>query len=201
MIETKDLILDKAEFSDWREMYHNVWSRPESARYMAWDITTNEEDSKIRIMKTIAFQKEHDTYLVYERSSGRAIGFAGVERIGPYIYQETGICLGPDHVGKGFGKQILHGLIRYCKEDFDARGFIYSTRADNIASVRLAESSGLTLLSSVPTMSRKDGRCYDLLRYSLTLSKEDYDHEKEYLQSGSCRPARDPAAAIPRIPK
>lgn len=123
MIETQSLILDKAKFSDWKEMYDNVLSRPESARYMAWDIVTSEEDARIRIRKTITFQKEHDTYLVYEKSSGRAIGFAGVEEIEPYIYQETGICLGPDYVGKGFGKQILQGLIQYCKEEYGAREF------------------------------------------------------------------------------
>ena len=34
MIETESLILDKAKFSDWKEMYCNVWSQPESAKYM-----------------------------------------------------------------------------------------------------------------------------------------------------------------------
>ena len=43
MIETESLILDKAKFSDWKEMYYNVWSQPESAKYMSWSITTNEE--------------------------------------------------------------------------------------------------------------------------------------------------------------
>lgn len=65
MLETESLILDKAKFSDWKEMYCNVWSQPESAKYMEWNITTSEENAKIRIMKTIAFQKEHDTYLVH----------------------------------------------------------------------------------------------------------------------------------------
>ena len=65
MIETESLILDKAKYSDWKEMYCNVWSQPESAKYMEWNITTSEENAKIRIMKTIAFQKEHDTYLVH----------------------------------------------------------------------------------------------------------------------------------------
>lgn len=60
MIETEDLILDKAEFLDWMEMYDHVWSRPESAKYMVWEIAASAENAKIRIMKTIAFQKEHD---------------------------------------------------------------------------------------------------------------------------------------------
>lgn len=74
MIETESLILDKAKFLDWKEMHHNVWSQPENARYMDWNLTTSEEAARIRIVKTIAFQKEHDTYLVYEKSSGKAIG-------------------------------------------------------------------------------------------------------------------------------
>lgn len=67
MIETKNLILDKAKFSDWKEMYENVWSRPESARYMAWQVTTTQEDAKLRIMRTIEFQNNHDVYTVYEK--------------------------------------------------------------------------------------------------------------------------------------
>ena len=169
MIETKSLILDKAKFSDWEEMYRNVWSQPESARYMEWTITISEEAAKIRIVKTIAFQKEHDTYLVYEKSSGKAIGFAGVEKIEPYIYQEAGICLGRDYVGRGFGKQILQGLIQYCREQFDAKEFIYSARDENIASNRLAKSFGFSIISSEAKIDVKDGHRYNLRQYSLKL--------------------------------
>ena len=169
MIETESLILDKAKFSDWKEMWDNVWSHPESARYMAWDITESEEKARIRIMKTIDFQKEHDTYLVYEKASGKAIGFAGVEQREAYVYQEAGICLGPDYVGKGFGRQILQGLIRYCREEFGAKEFIYLTREENIASCRLAESLGFTRISSVIKTDSKDGQSYNLLEYRLKL--------------------------------
>ncbi len=169
MIETESLILDRAKFSDWKEMYRNVWSQPESARYMAWSITTSEEAAKIRIVKTIAFQKEHDTYVVYEKSSGKAIGFAGVEKLEPCIYQEAGICLGPNYVGKGFGRQILQGLIQYCKEQFGAKEFIYSTRDENTASNRLAKSFGFLLISSAAKIDSKDGHSYNLLQYSLKL--------------------------------
>ena len=169
MIETESLILDKAKFPDWEEMYHNVWSQPESARYMDWNITTSEEAAKIRIAKTITFQKSHDTYLVYEKLSGKAIGFAGIEKIEPYIYQEAGICLGPNYVGKGFGKQILQGLLQYCKKQFGAKVFIYSTRDENTASNRLASSLGFSIISSTAKIDGKSGHPYNLLRYSLNL--------------------------------
>lgn len=170
MIETESLILDKAKFLDWKEMYHNVWSQPESARYMDWSITTSEEAAKIRIVKTIAFQKEHDTYLVYEKSSGKAIEFAGVEQLEPHIYQEAGICLGPQYVGKGFGKQILQVLIQYCREQFGAKEFIYSTRDENIASVRLAKALGFLLSSSTAKIDSKDGHHYNLLQYKRSVT-------------------------------
>lgn len=169
MIETDSLILDKAKFSDWKEMYYNVWSQPESAKYMAWKISTDEEDAKIRIVKTMEFQKGHTAYLVYEKSSGKAIGFAGVEEAAPHIYQETGICLGPNYVGKGFGKQILQGLIQYCREEFDAKEFIYSAREENEASNRLANLFGFKIISSEVKTDSRNGNKYTLLKYSLKL--------------------------------
>lgn len=169
MLETKDLILDKAKFSDWEGMYHNVWSRPESAKYMLWNLTTNESDAKIRIQKTIDFQKDHDTYLVYEKAGGAPIGFAGVEQIGSLVCQEAGICLGPDYVHRGLGKQILQCLIRYCREKYGAQEFIYSTREENAASNKLAESLGFTVVASERKTDSRDGHSYNLLKYSLKI--------------------------------
>ena len=80
-METKDLLLGKAKPEDWESMYRNVWSRPAVARFMQWRITTSAADAQARMERTIAWQKNHDTYLVYEKSSGQAIGFAGVEEI------------------------------------------------------------------------------------------------------------------------
>lgn len=169
MLETKDLLLDKAKFSDWEGMFHNVWSHPESARYMLWRITTSESDARIRIQKAIEWQKDHDTYVVYEKASGAPIGFAGVEQIAPAVYGETGICLGPAYVGKGFGKQILRALLQYCKEHFGATEFLYSTREKNEASVKLALSLGFTPVGSEQKIDSRDGQPYNLLKYSLKL--------------------------------
>lgn len=92
-METKDIMLAKAKFKDWESIYHNVWLRPETARYMQWQITESEEAAKERMQKTIAYQKIHDTYLVYEKKSGEAIGFAGVEEIAPHIFKMRALHL------------------------------------------------------------------------------------------------------------
>ena len=82
MPETKDLLLRKAALDDWRHMLRNIWSQPESARYMVWSITTTEEDAVARMERTIAYQAAHDYHwTVVEKASGQAIGWAGMEKI------------------------------------------------------------------------------------------------------------------------
>ena len=167
MLETKDLILDKAKYSDWVKMYNNVWSRADIAKYTVWRISESEDDARERILKTIEFQKNHDMYFVYERKSGDPIGFAGVEQLAPRVYQEAGICLGPDYVGKGFGKQILKCLIEYCKLDLGAEEFIYSAREDNEASNRLAKSLDFCEIGT--ELREEGGHTYSWIKYNLKL--------------------------------
>ena len=107
MLETADLILDKAKPSDWKDMYYNVWSRPEAAKYMSWRLSESEEDAKERMLRTIEFQKTHDTYNVYEKASGKAIGFAGVEKLAEVVYGENGYLSWSRFCGKGLRKADL----------------------------------------------------------------------------------------------
>ena len=169
MLETKDLILDKAKPDDWRAMYRNVWSHPESARYMMWSVTEREEDAPDRMRRTIEFQKTHDTYLVYSKATGEAIGFAGVEQLSPTVWEEAGVCLGPGFVGKGYGTQILRRLIRYAKE-LGAREFIASAWEENQASRALIASLGFTQFDAEERIDERNGSSYTYLRYKLDLS-------------------------------
>lgn len=78
-METKDLLLGKAKYEDWESIYRNVWSRPETAKYTLWKVTTDEEGAREWIKRSIAWQENHDAWLVYEKASGQAVGFAGIE--------------------------------------------------------------------------------------------------------------------------
>lgn len=169
MIETKDLYLDKAKFSDWEAMYCNVWSRPESAKYMFWNATTSEADARLRMQRTIEFQKNHDTYLVYEKASGQAIGWAGVEQAGPRVCQEAGICLGPAFVRRGYGTQILQALLDHSREVYGAEEFRCFSRADNEATRALVQKLGFRLVSARWEASCRDGSPVQILTYSKQL--------------------------------
>lgn len=164
VLETDNLILKKAEFADWKAMYRNVWSRPEAANYMAWRVTADEEDAKVRIQKVMEYQKNHDTYLVYEKKSGQAIGFAGVEETAPHRYHDVGIALGPEYVGKGYGKQILLLMLKYCRS-LGGKEFFYSTRAKNEASKALALSCGFIYQYAETRTDLRNGEIYQLEVY------------------------------------
>lgn len=163
-METKNLILKKAEYKDWEAMYRNVWSRPEAARYMAWRVTENEEDARTRMQRTIEYQETHDTYLVYTKDNREAVGFAGVDELEPYSFRESGIALGPEFVGRGYGKEILQILLKYC-EALGGKVFYYHTRVQNTASRALALSCGFAYFSSRWETDIRNGERYELQIY------------------------------------
>ncbi len=167
-METRDLILDKARFADWEDLYRNVWSRPETARYMLWRVTTSETEAKARMERTVAWQRDHDVWTVYEKAGGQAIGWAGLAELAPGIWQETSIALGPDYVGRGYGRQLLDLLVEIAL-DRGGTEFRCSTRAGNTASQALIRSRGFTLTAARPCIDSRDGRPYVLEVYKREL--------------------------------
>ena len=92
-LETKDLILKKAEFEDWKTIYYNLWRHKESAKYMLWQPTETDEDAKDRMKRTIAFEEKPENkyaLFVYLKKTGEAIGFAGMREDRYCTW--TGIC-------------------------------------------------------------------------------------------------------------
>ncbi|MBR5944187.1 MAG: GNAT family N-acetyltransferase [Lachnospiraceae bacterium] len=142
-IETEDLILRKARPEDWKDMYENLWSHSESARYMRWAVTTSEEAAKERAVRSADFQRNKKyAFFIQEKVSGKAIGFAGMTEESDGVYDETGIAIGPDYVGKGYGKQVLKALIKEAFENCGAKEFYASNWTQNEVSRKLQESLG-----------------------------------------------------------
>lgn len=167
MIETKDLVLRKAQFEDWKDMYQNVWSREETARHMLWTVTESEEHAMERMRRTMQFQSEHDAWFVFEKKSGRAIGFAGILPIEDGVYEDCGIALGPEFVGRGYGKQILTALRAYAFETREAKAFVVSCRSQNAASRGAILSCGFTFTHTEDRVDPRDDTPYVLEFYKL----------------------------------
>ncbi len=143
-IETRDLILRKAVFEDWEPLYRNIWSRPESARYMLWTVTESEEEARDRMLRTLEFQKNEKYALtVYLKTAGgqEAVGWAGFREIELGIYEDIGVAVGPEYVGQGYGKQILAALCDELKKQ-GAKELRCSYREKNLPSKRIQDACG-----------------------------------------------------------
>ena len=157
MPETGDLILEKAQLSDWEEMYRNVWSRPECSQYMFWDLTADEEAAKDRMARTVRWQSAHDAWIIREKESGRVIGFTGVAMDDEETAEEQGVCLAPECWRKGYGTQALRALMSFAKEEHGAKRFICCARADNTASRCLIEKEGFCFVGEESVNDHRDG--------------------------------------------
>lgn len=170
MPETKDLILKHPDYSDWQDMYRNVWSRPETARYMLWSVTDSEEAAQERIIRSIAFQKKNPCcWFVYEKCSHKAIGFAGMKKVGEGVWEDTGIALGPDYVGRGYGKQLLAALTDYASQELGALRFLCTCRSENAPSRGMILSCGFRYTHSEKRIDQRTGAAYRLEYYEKDL--------------------------------
>lgn len=155
MYETNRLILRKAVFSDWAQMWRNVWYHEETARYMLWSVTQSEAEAKDRMERTIAFQQSHHAWLVIEKESGEAIGFAGL-REEDGVCEDSGIAVGPAYVGRGYGTEVLTELVRIAKEELGAHAFVASCRSENEASRKMILGCGFRFSHTESRVNRRN---------------------------------------------
>lgn len=79
-----------------------------------------------------------------------------------------GICLGPDFVRKGYGRQILQCLLDYAKAQ-GAEEFVAYAREKNAASRALIASMGFTQTGSEERVDDRDGSAYTMLKFRRAL--------------------------------
>ncbi len=169
-LETPRLLLRKGVLSDWPAMYRNLWRHPESARYMLWNVTTDEADAPARMERTIAFQTAHPyAWQICEKATGQAIGFAGLEERGDGLWEDGGVALGPDFTGRGYGTEVLNALVDFAHWELGASTFLCSCRTANIASHRLQMRCGFRFSHTEERTDPHTGQPYTLEFNTLSL--------------------------------
>ena len=159
-LETKHLVLRKARLDDLESIYNNVWSKKELCKYMLWKVTDSLDEAKIRLDKTIEFQKNHYAYFITEKDKNIPIGFAGVIEAEPNVYEECGICISNQYQNKGYGKEVVNCLKKLVFETLKGDKFIYSCFSINEVSKYLCLSTGFRYFTSMTKI-----RDYDNFEY------------------------------------
>ena len=168
-LETKDLVLGKAKQEDLQSIYNNYWCNPNTAKYMLWVPQKNLEEAKERLDRTIEFQKDHLAFLIYEKTTGEAIGQAAMIEIAPNVWEDGGVGMGEKFVGKGYGKQILNCFFDYLFSEMNAQKIICSCHPDNIPSKKLQQSCGMKYTHSEEFTRKKDNVTYMAEYYEITI--------------------------------
>ena len=142
ILETKDLLLRRAQYNDWKPMYENIWRHESVARYMTRDVTASEEEARERIMRTIRYQQNGGlSFIVCDKKTGEPIGFAGVKEISPGVYEDTGGALGPAFQRRGLGKQMLFALESLVYRR-GAERFVVAHQRENLPSKKVILACG-----------------------------------------------------------
>lgn len=121
--------------------------------------STTAEDAQKRTAAYVAMHREAAAeFFAYEKTSGQAIGIAGIKELKPDYWTVTDITIGPAFLGKGYGKQILTVLRDLAFKKCGAVELAYDCFAENKGSKQLALSCRFVFSYSKKADLRKNGR-------------------------------------------
>lgn len=166
--ESEHIYLKKACMDDTTAMYQNVWSDRDISKYMNFKPIDNLDDAKIMMQQSIEYQKSNMGFLVYDKETDEAIGFAGVKNVSDSDYAESGLCIARKCQGKGYGKELLHVLLNIVFDELHGDKFIYAAMEGNIISINLCRSCGFVYDSSKTVIRKWDNYEYVSEIYILT---------------------------------
>ena len=172
LLESKNIRLRKAKFSDYESMYYNVWSVEEVYKWMLFPKTESLDDALDRVKRSIEYQETNYAYFVCLKETDEAIGFCGIKKMDNNTYSESGICVGPNYQGKGYGKEILSLLLDLVFNKLNGEVFEYGAFKENIKSINLAKKMSFTFDHSTIILRSYDNLAVNVNYYHLT--KKDY---------------------------
>lgn len=176
--ESEHIYLKKASMDDTAAMYQNVWSDRDISKYMNFKPIDNLDDAKIMIQQSIEYQKSNMGFLVYDKETDEAIGFAGVKNVSDSDYAESGLCIVRKCQGKGYGKELLLLLLSIVFDELHGDKFIYAAMKENTVSINLCRSCGFVYDSSKKVIRKWDNYEYVSEIYTLT-AKQYYKQVKK----------------------
>ncbi len=175
-VEWGNIVLRKAEESDLNELYHNLWSSNDVAEYLFWQVSDSLEDAAKRLDRTIKYQTHHHGFVIAYAKTDEVIGITGVYEYEPFCYRESGLCIGDNFQGKGYGKETLEALMYVVFILLKADVFRYSCVSENIRSKNLCKKYGFKYFESKKEIRKRDNKEF-IIDY-FYLRKEEYFKNK-----------------------
>jgi [ribosomal protein S5]-alanine N-acetyltransferase len=153
-LETERLFLQRLRYEDAPEIFYTYASKMESTRFMSWPTHQSLRDTGNFLSYAInGWRKQLDfSYSIRLKNSGRLIGSCGVLNDQGKI--QFGYVLGPLHWGNGYATETCKKLMAELKLMPDVYRISTFVDADNIASIKVLQKSGLEEEAKLPKWFR-----------------------------------------------
>lgn len=171
VLKGKNIILRKAEENDWKSMLRHIWGDENVYRQMLFQPTFTENEAIERCKRSILYQRSNFAWFVALKESNEAIGLSALKEIESGHWEESGICLGKEFWGRGFGTEILSLLLDLSFNHLGAEDFRYGFFKDNHRSENLALKFGFEYDRTYETVRPWDSEKKTIISCILTKAK------------------------------
>lgn len=142
-IETPRLLIQRLKYEDAEEIFYTYASKPEATRYVAWPTHQSIEDTRTFLDYAChAWERHLDfSYSIRLANSGRLIGGIGVINDDGKV--QFGYILSPTQWNQGYATEACQALLGLLKTTPSVHRIWTLVDAENTASIRVLEKSGL----------------------------------------------------------
>ena len=169
-LETKRLRLRRMTLAD-ADAVFDYASDPEVTRYVTWDTHRTVRDSEEFLRSVVSGYEagEQADWGITEKLSGRFIGSCGLHPVPEHSRAELGYVLSREYWGRGIMPEAVRAMIRFGFEKLDLERVEARCIAENTASARVMEKSGMIYEGTLRERelikgTRRDMKFYAILR-------------------------------------
>ena len=177
---TEHLLLRRYRADDAGQLYECLGKDPEISRYSGWNPYASPEMTRETLHRFIGSYQDERSYSWVMDVNGDDV-VAGT--IGAYDYDnnqiEVGFSVGRAWRGRGFATEALKTVLEYLTENEGICCVTAWCAAENTASRRVLEKSGMQLVSIERNGLAVDGRVYDRMIYEYRRSHDGLPLEKK----------------------
>jgi ribosomal-protein-alanine N-acetyltransferase len=169
------LVSERLTLRDYHEddvpAVHRMMSDPETARFISWDVSS-EERTREKVMEKIAetSQKPRESYslLVFRRSDDLLVGTCALMARNPEMTGlEIGYSLARPAWGHGFATESVRAMLDFAFGPLKAHRIFGFVSPENPPSIRVLERLGFRKEGCLKKHYRNHGEWTDTLLYAL----------------------------------
>lgn len=150
-LETDRFVLRQFQLNDVHDIYVNWSSDNDAAKYNAWSVHENENETKIYVSEWVDYYKKPNYYhwAVVDKNNGEVIGSISVSNIkNRKKYCEIGYTVAKKRWNEGIATEVLKEIIEFLMYDVGFETLCAMHDVRNKASGRVMEKAGMIFVKN-----------------------------------------------------